>query len=458
MNRAVLEPLLRCPRCRRGGLGPERAGWICRACSSGFPEIGGVPWLFAEPQATLAEWRQRTALLLEAFGREAALLRAELQAPELRPLTRTRLERLAAAHDDQAGRLRVLLAPLGVGAAPRHETLLALRTRLPLEQGLTSYYANLHRDWCWGDEENEASFALVERVLGGEAPGRMLVLGAGAARLARDIHERCGARLSVAADFNPLLLFVAREVLTGGTVELYEFPIAPRSLGDEARLRSLRASHPVSGDFFLVAADALRAPFAPAGFDAVVTPWFIDIVSDALPALAARINSLLAPGGRWVNFGSLTFDQGPRAQRFSLEEALGIVAEAGFERPQPLEAALPYMRSPASRHSRLETMLAWAVRRTAAVESPPEHSALPEWLLRRDLPVPALPEFRFQAASARIHAFLLALIDGQRTVADMARMLVEQRLMEATDAEPAIRSFLARLYEDARSDRPFTSA
>lgn len=455
----ILGKLLACPRCRAGALAHGRAGWICSECSSGFPDIGGIPWLFAEPAATLADWRARAGLLLAGLEREAGGLRAELDTPGLRPLTRTRLERLAAAYADQAARMRSLLAPLeAAGMQPRHETLLALRTRLPLEQGLTSYYANVHRDWCWGDEENEASLALLAGALGGEPPGRMLVLGAGAGRLARDLHESCAAALTVAADINPLLLFVAREVLSGEAVELYEFPVAPRTLEDEARLRTLRASHPVSGEFFLVAADALRAPFAPERFDTVVTPWFIDIVAETLPGLAARINGLLAPRGRWLNFGSLSFAQGARAARFSLEETLEIAAEAGFETPRPLEAQIPYMRSPASRHGRLETVLAWSARKLRTGGPVADFSVLPEWLARSDLPVPALPEFRFQATATRIHAFLMALIDGERTVGDMARMLIEQRLMGAADAEPAVRSFLARLYEDTRNERPFTSA
>jgi hypothetical protein len=33
----------------------ERAGWMCGACSSGFPVIGEIPWLFAEPRQALAE-------------------------------------------------------------------------------------------------------------------------------------------------------------------------------------------------------------------------------------------------------------------------------------------------------------------------------------------------------------------------------------------------------------------
>jgi hypothetical protein len=67
-----------------------------------------------------------------------------------------------------------------------------------------------------------------------------------------------------------------------------------------------------------------------------------------------------------------------------------------------------------------------------------------------DRPVPQSEEFKVQAAATRIHAYLMALIDGRRTIRDMARMLVEQRLMSEQDAEPAVRRFLIRMSEDSR--------
>jgi hypothetical protein len=56
-----------------------------------------------------------------------------------------------------------------------------------------------------------------------------------------------------------------------------------------------------------------------------------------------------------------------------------------------------------------------------------------------------------QQLSSRVHAFLLALTKGERSVRDMARMLVEQRLMSAEDAEPNVRLFLARLHEESET-------
>jgi hypothetical protein len=64
--------------------------------------------------------------------------------------------------------------------------------------------------------------------------------------------------------------------------------------------------------------------------------------------------------------------------------------------------------------------------------------------------VPLLPQFEVTALATRIHAFVMALIDGQRSVGDIARYLVEQRLMTAAEAEPAVREFLTRMYEDSR--------
>lgn len=451
-DQADLAAVLRCPRCLRGSLSLQRAGWICAECNAGYPVLGDIPWLFADPQSMLTQWRERLQFLLLSIDREVRTLRTELVGT-LGALTRQRLELLAAAHEDHARRLARLLAPLGLAAlTPKgYETHLALRTRLPGDQGLTNYYVNLHRDWAWGRAENDASLALIRAVASAHAHwGRTVVLGAGAGRLAYDVHMQCAPQLTVAADFNPLLLFAARDVTRGVALELYEFPIAPRRLTDHAILRSLAAPEPARPGFHVVAADVSRAPFAAAAFDTVVTPWLIDIVSEDFARLAARVNALLRPGGCWINFGSLAFAQGERSLRLSYEETLEIVKGAGFAQPVLGEESMAYMCSPASRHARLETVLAWCARKEAATPVPLGEGTLPEWLVMSGLPVPQLEDFKVHAIATRIHAFLTALIDGRRSIQDMARMVVEQRLMTQEDAEPAVRRFLTRMYEDSR--------
>ena len=452
-DQADLAAVLHCPRCMRAGLSLQRAGWICVGCNAGYPVLGEVPWLFAEPQSMLAQWRARLQFLVMSIEREVRTLRAEL-AGALGESARQRLELLAVAHEDHARRLTQLLLPLNLASTHSvYETHLALRTRLPSEQGLTNYYVNLHRDWAWGAAENDASVALIRSVAQHHHSwGGTLVLGAGSGRLAYDLHMQCAPRLTVAVDFNPLLLFVARDVTRGAPVELYEFPIAPRRLADHAILRTLSAPQPVRPGFHIVAADVLRAPFAPEAFDTVVTPWLIDIVSEDFARLAARVNALLRPGGCWVNFGSLAFTQGERALRLSFEETLDVVSRAGFAQPAIEEQSIPYMCSPASRHARKETVVAWCARKEGPAQALAAEGTLPEWLVLSDRPVPQLEYFRVQAVATRIHAYLTALIDGRRSIRDMARMLVEQRLMSAEDAEPAVRRFLIRMSEDSRKD------
>jgi len=103
------------------------------------------------------------------------------------------------------------------------------------------------------------------------------------------------------------------------------------------------------------------------------------------------------------------------------------------------------MASPASRHARLESVVAWCARKESAAPPATAEGTLPDWIVLGDRPVPLLEEFKVQAVATRIHAYVMALIDGRRSIRDMARMLVEQRLISAEDAEPAVRRFLVRM-------------
>jgi hypothetical protein len=443
----ALRELLACPRCDAPVTAVGQA-WRCAGCEVDFPRVAGIPWLFAEPNAALGEWRGRLHFSLQRLERERQSAAAPLAGATLRPATRARLESLERATRDHAERLRALLAPLELEQhAASYETYLALRTRLPSDQGLTTYYANLHRDWCWGDAENDASFEVLSAALRDAPPNRVLVLGAGAGRLAYDLHVRTAAAVTVALDFNPLLSIVAAGVTRGRAIELYEFPLAPR--GDTAVLRTLSAPAPARAGLEFVLADAHRPPFRRAAFDTVVTPWLVDILPERFDLTCARVNALLADGGRWLNFGSLSFHDSDPAARYGLDECRAALDENGFGDVLIEEQEIPYLSSPASRHARRERIVSWSARKQRDVKKVPRYHALPEWLVRGTDPVPLSDAFRNQAAATRIHAFLMSMIDGRRSIKDMAKLVVEQRLMSAAEAEPALRSFFIKMHDDA---------
>ncbi|MDH3352735.1 MAG: hypothetical protein OEM51_14405, partial [Gammaproteobacteria bacterium] len=176
--------VLACPRCDKTPLAAENDVCRCAACKIDFPSVNGIPWMFAEPQASLGEWRGRLQYSLQKLSQESASLESELQNRDLRPLTKRRIERYRKATDAHRRSLQKLLQPLDVQSMHgNHETYLALRTRLPADQALNTYYANVHRDWSWGDEENAVSLKQVRSVLHENAElGDILVLGAGAGR------------------------------------------------------------------------------------------------------------------------------------------------------------------------------------------------------------------------------------------------------------------------------------
>jgi hypothetical protein len=266
--------------------------------------------------------------------------------------------------------------------------------------------------------------------------------------LAYDLHRRTTASVTVALDFNPLLSIVADTVTRGQAVELYEFPLAPR--GDAAVLRTLAAPEPIRAGLVFVLADAHRPPFRRGAFDAVVTPWLVDILPERFEVLCARVNSLLADGGRWLNFGSLSFHDADPAAQYGLDECRAALEENGFDEIAFDEREVPYLSSPASRHARRERIVSWSARKHRGVKKVPRYHALPEWLVRGTDPVPLDDAFRAHATATRIHAFLTSLIDGRRSIKDMAKLVVEQRLMTAAEAEPALRSFFIKMHDDSR--------
>lgn len=442
--------LLCCPDCA----GPLQPGVAvsCGSCGTRYPLVDGIPWLCAGPEAALGAWRTRLRALTTELDAQAARYRAALVPGVTRAATGSRLKLLAGACSDHARRLASLLAPLDLSAsAAVPETYKALGSPLPAGQGLTSYYANLHRDWCWGEAENEAAFNAVDRALGPGNPGRTLVLGCGAGRLAYDLHERRRPSATIAADLNPLMMIIARRMFEGGHVELYEFPVAPRDLASHAVLRDLHAPAPARPGLWPVVADASRAPFSAGAFDTVITPWLIDILDEDLAAFSCRLNQWLRPGGRWVNSGSLFFQHGDATRCYSSDELPELLGAAGFADVDLGEEVVPYLASPASRHGRMERLVTFSATLRSRVAPPAAHRSTPDWLERDELPVPLPPQVESHVLAMRVHSFVASLVDGRRTSRDIAAVLVRERLMTADEALPAVRAFLERLFADAQS-------
>ena len=63
--------------------------------------------------------------------------------------------------------------------------------------------------------------------------------------------------------------------------------------------------------------------------------------------------------------------------------------------------------------------------------------------------MPATPAFRGQAQATKIHAYLMSLIDGERSIEDIATVLEQQRLMPKNEAIPVIVGFMEKMQTEA---------
>jgi hypothetical protein len=388
-------------------------------------------------------------------GRQQLL--AQLVSGEYSPRTRGRLETLYRTLGQHQTRVTEALREGGLeGRARTGPRPIAT---VPGEESILAYYTQIHRDWGWdGTTNTEAADATstVSEIIDDVRLGALLVLGAGACRLTRDLHRRHGATTTLALDLNPLPYLVARKLLNGSAVQLFEFPPWPKSSELCFAERTLPGCVESDDSLGLVFADGLNPPLRPESVDSVLTPWFIDQIPRDMTTLFAKIWSLLKPGGYWFNFGPLIYpsEHTALAHRYCVDEVLEFVEREGFALEISRYEPMPYLASPISGQGRLETVLSFRARKREP-RRVQQDTSWPEWLEREDRPV---PRFTGLARYDAPHAMFLAiidLIDGERTIAQIAHSLVVNHALPKEAAVPGVKACLREMFRTTQaSPRP----
>jgi SAM-dependent methyltransferase len=239
-------------------------------------------------------------------------------------------------------------------------------------RGALDYLCYLHRDWAWADghdEEGQRSLAALRRATGERPLGRVLVLGAGACRLAYDLHVHLGATETAVLDVDPFLLLVAEAVIRGARVALTETSVNALDVEPVSRRWMLAAPSGSLGDdrFHFFLADGTMPPFEDATFDTIVTPWFIDQVPTDLQGFLRTLHDLLVPGGRWLNHGPLIYpgNSVPIARWYSRQEIFDLAGALGFHMTDWESASQPCLVSPLTGRGKIETVFTFEGRRDA---------------------------------------------------------------------------------------------
>jgi hypothetical protein len=319
--------------------------------------------LLPRAAAHIDHFRQQLGLVVQQGAETKRVLEAQAEEASFGAATRTRLRALARGLSEQVGDIASVLGPALGGPLPPDE-------HVGFPRGALDYLCYLHRDWAWADghdEECERSLAAMRRVTEGRELGRTLVLGAGACRLAYDLHVHLGATQTAVVDVDPFLLLPAEAVIRGARLDLTEASVNAPEVEPVSRRWTLAApSGPLSADVFhCFLADGTKPPFAEGTFDTVVTPWFIDQVPTDLESFLRAVHGLLVPGGRWLNHGPLIYPGNslPIARWYTRQEIFDLASAVGFRMAGWESASQPCLVSPLNGRGKIETVFTFAGRR-----------------------------------------------------------------------------------------------
>jgi SAM-dependent methyltransferase len=413
----MLHDVTRCPRCSTPiVLKPEI---ICAGCGHHYPRLGDIPILLRDPETYLQSCRAQLGLLEQRTDRTVQSIQQQLQASDVLETTKVRCRAMIQAVREQAHEIRAILEP--VTGAP--DVAASGEVPAPLQ-----YIHYLYRDWGWPsnpDGENERVLAMVDRVLAKQSLGRTLVLGAGACRLAYDLHRRDATAETVVLDIEPFLFTCAHTIVRGGSLTIHEANAEVQETEHASTAWKLRAQNgPIAEDRFqFIIADGLEPPFDPEAFDTIVTPWFIDVVPSDLRDVISTVHRLLKPGGSWIDVGPLIYRPGvPIAHRFSREELFDLAARAGFRIDSWRSESMPYLVSKLNGRGKVEWILAFAATKIEAVSEDKPAA----WLLFRHLPIPTFAAQSMFSSNDPAIQMVVPAIDGRRTLDDIAKLVAAQ--------------------------------
>jgi uncharacterized protein YbaR (Trm112 family) len=438
----LLKDILCCPRCA-GTLADADGGLRCGRCGTAFPVFGRIPCLVDDPALWRTVWLRRLDDYTTTVEARVQELQGEAESTQLLPRTRQRLARIASGFVQQIEAITALFDPLDAGTDEMAASAIPSRPEAALQPAILECYEHVFRDWVWGERECALTLDFIKPLLPSDLE-RIAMYGAGAGRLAADVHQACTPAHTLALDVNPVPFLVADKLLAGETIDLPEFPLDPNSDEVAVVARHLTRPFAVRDGLSLVFADALRPPIPAGSLDAVVTCWFIDAARVDLRQTAAAINRVLKPGGLWVNLGPLRF-QAVLSRAYTIEEALEIVGASSFDLLSHDRQELPYFESPVSGSHRTDLVFRFAARKTGEAPAVDIPDVVPPWVANPLEPIPITPALVALGRTSMFTAGVLSMIDGQRSIVDVARDLGAAWGVEPARLQDELRAFLARL-------------
>ena len=457
-NNAFIFPqgMLICPVCAS-----DIEAIQCPKCHSEFFALGNIPCVFTAGIQQKKLWQHQMAMMEAQGGEALANLEYALQGYDLSDLTRARLEQ---AFESMEQSLKVILAQFsGAGLVAQLDPMYDQTT----VDNPTEYYHHILRDWAWDNEPskyfethaNDANLKRVMNVWADPAPGKMLVLGAGAGRLSWDLHEKLEPEFTIASDINPFLLTCAQDLIKERKAitlpELYTYPQIGYPFSKSWTMQPPEDAGNLRERWFALGSDVWNMPLRENSVDTIVTSWLLDVTGGDVKDLIGVITYLLKPGGRWINTGPLLYSRNMSFdKKYSAEEIFDFAEMAGFDMEQQEVDEVEHMVSPLNARYHYEQILSFCAQKSLTpkpVATPSRNSEwlTPPWLVMHHLPVPNI-DFQCERGHEFI-AKVLELVDGEKSIYLMAQLL-QPDMPEGVSAKDAVTALFGQILEQmARS-------
>ena len=459
----------RCLQCH-GALASNGLDLHCSNCGKEYPAISGISILVREP----SEYLRSELASLKRVSREARQRKEALQAlGSDAGLPEVSIERHRDVIDAEIARAETFLALLGPAASAEiDQSRRSLGARVS-GWTLEALVPFLLRDWTNTSELDgiKDRIALALRHAFADLSQKSAVFpacGAGGllAQLAPEFGHVLGFDLTLPA------LKAARDLLDGNSLDL----ALPRTINETGRV-ILRGNDGGSANphVILAAMDAFETAFADGSVDCVVTAFLLDLIPEPR-RLADEIHRILRHNGVWINYGPSgplkalwRFDRTESAAFFEAAGFSVISAEAfrtthldvskdcpswSFQNHVCYLTSVRKTRAEQARDRSLRRRARPSFRKSSRATSRVPNSCIGERLGTDETPTTVLRHERLPSRVQSVEiskdmARLIALVDGKRTVAEIAEMF--KREIPGLSVDDILRAF-AQYFEQGLLD------
>ena len=389
-----------------------------------FEMIAEIPCLYSSKQEDLAEWSQK----INSYFNEEEMQIKHLQFRinnHKSSLTKKRMNEILQGRVFNLKQLKKLLK--GFYLEGREQTVFS-------SQQIHSYFDNIFRDWCWGQDEIVEYIRKLEKI--DFENKKVLILGAGAGGLSYQIAQKYPSAFIVDVEHNPLLTLINQQLSQGKSLKLCEVAAFPKSLEKTTEKRELNSSGKLSNKIEVLASFP-DLPFNDQSFDIIIAPWFLDILDIPFENALFCAKDFLKDDGILHFCGPSNIHKKQIAEQYCHEEIVEVFQEF-FKEVEVEQVSLPYLDSPLNSQRRLETVSFITGRGETEVDI--------DWRLTQhnsDLSFSA--EFEQYKTLSIVKAQILSHINSDINHEELAKILVEKFGLTQDESIPYAKKFLDKI-------------